>query len=245
MIKKLLKSEFAARTASLFIRFYIRLVEVTCRWKFIGREHFDAADAKGKGVIIAFWHGRLLMAPIIRKESGKRVFMLISANRDGEIIAQGVRKFGVEFIRGSAANPDKPGKNKSGASAIAQMIAALNDGAIVGFTPDGPRGPGEKVKSGVIRLSQMSGAPILPAAYSTSGGSQLNTWDRFLLAAPFSRGVFVAGPAIEAPKDNSLEAVETARRRLENALLEVTREADVLVGRRRGAKLRIDMQDEE
>lgn len=245
MFKRLLKSEFAARMASLLIRIYIRIVEVTCRWRFVGREHFDAAEAKGKGVIIAFWHGRLLMAPIVRRETDKRVFMLISANRDGEIIAQGVRSFGVEFIRGSAANPEKPGKNKSGASAIAQMIAALNEGSIVGFTPDGPRGPGEKVKSGVIRLAQMSGAPIVPGAYSVSGGSQLNTWDRFLLAAPFSRGVFVAGPAIEPPAENTPEAVETVRRSLENALLEVTKEADVLVGRRKGARLRIDMQDDE
>ena len=108
---------------------------------------------------MAFWHGRLMMAPMVRRQTDRRVFMLISNHRDGEIIANGVKSFGVEFIRGSTADPKKPEKNKNGASAIAQMIVcAFKGGNIVGITPDGPRGPGERSQKGVIRLAQMSGA---------------------------------------------------------------------------------------
>jgi lysophospholipid acyltransferase (LPLAT)-like uncharacterized protein len=231
MLKRLAKSAAAAQLASLLIGAYIRLVHATSRWDFVGRDHFDNAAAGGQGVILAFWHGRLMMASTVRSQTDKRVFMLISAHRDGEIIAKGVHSFGVEFIRGSAANPKKPGKNKGGASAIAQMIAVLKSGHVVGVTPDGPRGPGERVQKGIIRLAQMSGAPIVPAAYSVSRGPQMKTWDRFLLALPFSRGVYVAGPAIEIPKENDAETVETARRTVENALLDVTQRADALVGR--------------
>lgn len=235
MLKRFAKSAFAAKIASFLVSGYIRLVHGTSRWEFIGREHFDAAAATGKGVILVFWHGRLLMAPTVRGETDKRVFMLISAHRDGEIIANGVKSFGVEFIRGSAANPKKPQKNKSGASAIAQMTVALKEGHVVGVTPDGPRGPREKVQKGVIRLAQMTGATILPAAYSASRGARLNSWDRFLLAAPFSRGAYVAGPAIQISAENDPETVERARRNVENALLSVTHEADALVGRDDGA----------
>lgn len=232
MLKRLWKSEIAGRIASALIGGYIRLVHATSRWEFIGKKDFDAAAARERGVILAFWHGRLLMAPTVRNETDRRVFMLISAHRDGEIIANGVRGFGVEFIRGSTANPKKPGKNKSGAPALVQMTAALKEGHVVGVTPDGPRGPGEKVNRGVIRLAQMTGAPIIPAAYSASRGRRLGTWDRFLLAAPFSKGVYVAGPAITVPPENDPGALESARRSVENALIEATRKADALVGRK-------------
>ena len=235
MLKRFAKSAFAARTASAAINAYIRLVHATSRWEFVGRAHFEAAAAEGRGVILAFWHGRLLMTPTVRKETERRVFMLVSAHRDGEIIANGVKSFGVEFIRGSAANPKKPDKNKSGAPAIVQMAAALKEGHVVGVTPDGPRGPGERVNKGVIRLAQMTGAPIVPAAYSVSRGKRLGSWDRFLLAAPFSRGVYMAGPAIAVPPENDAETVESARQSVENALLKVTREADRLAGRKDSA----------
>ena len=231
MLKRFVKSAFAARLASILIAAYIRLVHATSRWTFLGREDFEAAVAEGKGVILAFWHGRLLMAPTVRGETNARVFMLISAHRDGEIIANGVKGFGIEFIRGSAANPKKPDKNKDGAPAIMLMAAALKDGHVVGVTPDGPRGPGERVNKGVIRLAQMTGAPIVPAAYSTSRGKNLSTWDRFLAAAPFSKGVYIAGKPIAVPKENTPEALESARQSVENALTDVTRRADDFVGR--------------
>ncbi len=232
MLKKFAKSAFAARLAALLIGAYIRLVNGTTRWTLIDREYFDEAAAEGKGVIFAFWHGRLMMSPRLCQETGRKVFMLISANRDGEIIANAVKSYDLEFIRGSAANPKKPGKNKRGASAVTQILAALADGDIVGVTPDGPRGPGERVQPGVIKLAQMSGAPIIPAGISVTRGRRLSTWDRLLFAAPFSRGFYVAGPAIRVPPENDPETVESARRKVENALASVTQKADALAGRK-------------
>ncbi|WP_425409712.1 lysophospholipid acyltransferase family protein [Hyphococcus sp.] len=216
------------RIAAFLIGAYIRLVYGTSRWRMNGVDHFETAAAEGKGVILAFWHGRLLMAPAIRRETDRRVFMLISAHRDGEIIARGVRSFGVEFIRGSASNKQKPGKEKQGASAIARMAAALNDGDVVGFTPDGPTGPAEKVKPGIIRLAQLSGAPIIPAAYAVSSGKHLKTWDRFLLAAPFSKGYYEAGEAIRVSAGADEKEREMRRAELEAALRAVTARADAL-----------------
>ncbi|WP_411818924.1 lysophospholipid acyltransferase family protein [Hyphococcus formosus] len=231
MLKRLAKSPFILLMASYAIGAYIRLVYGTTRWTLMGREYFESAVAQNKGVILAFWHGRLLMGAAIRKETDLPVYMLISAHRDGEIIAKGVRGFGIEFIRGSASNPKKASKNKHGASAIAQMIAALEEGSVVGFTPDGPKGPRETVKPGVIKLAQMSGAPIIPAAYSVSRGTRLSTWDRFLLAAPLSKGYYRAGPPITVPASASPEDLENIRLNLERALKDVTQKVDMLAGR--------------
>lgn len=231
MGKRFAKSALAGRLASWLIGVYIRLVYATTRWTFVGREHFEAAAAKGHGVIFAFWHNRLLMFATIRRKTDRRAFMLISAHRDGEIIANAVKSFGIEFIRGSAADPKKPFKNKNGAPALAQMLAVLKDGAIVGITPDGPRGPAMKAQSGVVKLSYLSGAPILPVAYSTSRARRLKTWDRFFLALPFSRGYYVAGAPIDPPADDAPERLEQKRRELETALLEAADKADKLAGR--------------
>lgn len=230
--KRLLRSAAAGRAASYCIAAYIRLVNKTSTAEFLGRDHVDALLHAPQGFILAFWHSRLLMGPVVRGETAKKAHMLISTHRDGEIIAQAVKGFGVELIRGSANDPKKPDKNKSGASAVAAMIAALENGDIIGMTPDGPRGPAEIAKIGAVKLAAYSGCPILPAAYSASRGPRLNSWDRFLLAAPFSKLAFAARPPIRVERDAGPEALEGARRLLENELAEASRLADEAVGRR-------------
>lgn len=231
LTKRVLHSPLAGRIAAHAIAGYIRLVEATSRTTFIGREHADALLGSDKGFILAFWHARLLMGPAMRRETKKPVYMLISTHRDGEIIASAVRGFGVELIRGSAADPKKPEKNKSGAPAVAGMIEALRAGGIVGMTPDGPRGPAEIAKIGAVKLAAYSGAPILPAAYSASRGPRLATWDRFLLAAPFSRLVFAAGAPIHIERGADAAALDAARRHLESELTAAARIADATAGR--------------
>src|SRR6202035_505297 len=83
-----------------------------------------------KPVILAFWHRRLLMAPMAWP-AGATMNMLISGDTDGRIIADAIRHFGLGTIVGS--------KSKGGSSALRAIVRALNDGQNVGFTPDGPR----------------------------------------------------------------------------------------------------------
>lgn len=216
--KRILASAPARSAASAGVALYIRLVEATSRTVFVGREHADALLAGEKGFILAFWHARLLMGPVIRREADRRVAMLISTHRDGEMIAAAVKGFGIDMIRGSAHDPKKPEKDKSGASAVAAMIGALEAGAIVGMTPDGPRGPAEQAKIGAVRLAAMSGAPILPAGYAASRAKRLDTWDRFVLTLPFSRMAFAARTPIHIEKGASETALEAARARLETEI---------------------------
>ena len=232
MFKRVAKSKFALQTIAFLIGAYIRIVDWTARGNIIKKEHFDAALTEGKGAILVFWHGRMLLGATVRKVVDRRFFMLISLHRDGEMIARSVESFGVEFIRGSTANPKRPDADKGGAPATAQMIAALQNGDVVGITPDGPRGPAETIQPGLIKLAQFSGAPIVPAGFSSSRGRRLKTWDKFLFSLPFSRCVYVAGPPIWVSPENDPEALESARRKVENALQSVTRQADELAGRK-------------
>ena len=58
----------------------------------------------------------------------------------------------------------------------------------------------------------------------------LRTWDRFHLALPFGRGVFLWGEPIEIAADLDAAGIEQARLLVETRMNEMAREADRRVG---------------
>ena len=209
------------RIACALAALLIRFLHGTGRWRTIGAERAEAMWDRGEPFIIAFWHGRLTMMPYIWRR-GVPINMLISKHRDGELIAQTMRHFGVKSVRGSTS--------KDGAQALRAMVKLLKQGEYVGVTPDGPRGPRMRAADGVVSLARLSGVPIFPAGYSADKRRVLGSWDHHVLPKPFSKGVFVWGEAIEVPRDGDAEFLEATRRRLEEALIAVTAEADRLCG---------------
>jgi len=228
MLKSVVKSKAFAALAAAIGALYLRLVGATSSRSVVGLENFDRARAEGRGVILTFWHSRLMLAPFVRRETDAEINMLISAHRDGEMIANAVKGFGVKFIRGSAANLNKPGKAKGGAAAVSEMLAALQRGEIVAITPDGPRGPAEVFQRGAVKLAQRSGAAIVPAGAAATRGTRLKSWDRFCLAFPFSKIFYVAGEPFTVSADAGPEAIEQRRADIENRLRDLTREAEAL-----------------
>ena len=144
-------------------------------------------------MIVAFWHNRLAMMPYCWP-SRHPFHMLISAHPDGRLIAKTVRHFGIDAVAGSS--------RRGGREALRGLVRlAEGDGASVGITPDGPRGPRMRAGDGALTLARLSGAAILPAAVSVSRRIVLNTWDRLIIALPFSRGAMVWGDPIVVPRD--------------------------------------------
>jgi lysophospholipid acyltransferase (LPLAT)-like uncharacterized protein len=111
------------------------------------------------------------------------------------------------------------------------MVQQIEQGAAVAVTPDGPRGPRMRAAPGIAMVAKLTGAPIVPVSYSTSRAIAWSSWDRFLLALPFGRGVFVLGEPVYVPRDADADAVENARRAVEAQLNRLTLEADRLCGR--------------
>lgn len=227
MLKKIAHSGVGSACLSTLIGGYVRLTLATTRWKFDGAEHLADLEQSPRGFVIAFWHAQLMLFPAVRNQTGRRAYMLASASRDGEIIARAIAPYGVTFIRGSAANPRKTAENKSGASAILQMVAALDEGGVIGMTPDGPRGPARRVQPGIIRLAARANVPILPVAAASRRCRTLNTWDGFQLAYPFSTGAFVAEPPIR-PGDIPEGTQEATQEALAAALNAASRRAAAL-----------------
>ncbi len=214
---------------SLIVPAYIRLITATTRWEVLGKHNFEAARDNRDGMIVVFWHSRILMMVHERRRYPKKFWFMISEHRDGELIARAVKGFDISFARGSARNPRKKAKNKSGSNALRVLLKALRNGEGVGLTPDGPRGPKEKCHAGIVQLAKLSGVPIYPAAYSVKRAKFLSTWDRFHLPLPFSKGCYIYGDPIQVTA-SSEEEMETARLEVEEALKRVTIEADTRMG---------------
>jgi lysophospholipid acyltransferase (LPLAT)-like uncharacterized protein len=79
-------------------------------------------------------------------------------------------------------------------------------------------------------LARLSGAPIVPATYAVSRRKLASSWDRFVIALPFSRGIYLWGAPIHVARDADDEALEMARLELEDSLNALTETADRRIG---------------
>lgn len=123
-----------------------------------GEEQIDELYRQGYHLIIVFWHGQQLMMPLAYR--GKLAYILISQHRDGELIYRIVRRFGFRSVRGSTT--------RGGSLALRQLIRYGRQGADLVVTPDGPKGPRQKVQGEVLSLAKLTGFPIVPLSFMCS-----------------------------------------------------------------------------
>ncbi|HZD25352.1 MAG TPA: DUF374 domain-containing protein, partial [Alphaproteobacteria bacterium] len=123
----------ALAVISLLAAGYILLVRATSRLTRVNRQAIERCFDVGRPVIVAGWHGRLLMLPYART-SRSPAYCLISRHGDGELIARTVQRLGVAAVRGSTRRAGKDGE-KGGAAALRQLVALLRQGHSVAITP--------------------------------------------------------------------------------------------------------------
>lgn len=216
------RSKFLAFIGWIVISIWSRTVRTT----FVNRDIPLGLRAEGGNIIYAFWHGRQFLLFHNHRRGG--IVILASESRDGEIQAGILRRFGFEVVRGSS--------KRKGARALLGLVEGLKMGKDVAFAVDGPRGPIYEVKQGVTYLAGKLDKVIVPVSTSAMRFRVLDKiWDKYLLPAPFTRGVIVYGPPIRVNGTSETE-LESKRRELQDALNRVMAEADAYFGRGRGAE---------
>ncbi len=185
----------------------------TARWEVAGAEHYLRVVDSGRGGIFAFWHAHVLVIGHLHRGGGHSI--MISRSKDGDYGAALARHWGQVPVRGSSS--------RGGSAALAALIGHLAAGHSAVFLPDGPRGPRNEVKAGVIVAAQRAGVPIVPIAAGASRAWTVGSWDRMLIPKPFARVQVCYGePFHVAPGDD----VEERRRALEQELNRLTAQAD-------------------
>jgi len=207
-------------TAPFALGLLAKGLRATISFKTDGLDLIKPRWEKGMPSIYALWHQRMLMLPF--SYSGPGASVLVSTHRDGELIARVLPHLGLNCVRGSTT--------RGGSSGFRQMVEVLQSGHDVAITPDGPRGPKHVVQAGVIALAKMTGLPIFPVTYACSRCWRLNSWDNFVIPAPFSKGIFIYGEPLTAPDNADDDQAELLRAELERRLVSLTDRAEATVG---------------
>lgn len=167
-----------------------------------------------KPCIYAMWHSDQFC--IFGIEDKAHLSMLISKSSDGEIVAYATESLGFKTIRGSS--------NKKGAvESTMQMINTLKAGECAAITVDGPNGPLHKVKNGVIKIAQKSGAPIVPVCWYSDQFNfvKFPSWDKMTSPILETKLLNLYGEPIYVPEELTAEEFEEIREKIRTSLLDL------------------------
>lgn len=127
--------------------------------------------------VIAFWHGKMLPVWFYFKKYNMKAG-IVSSSKDGQILTDYLEILGYKLIRGSSS--------KGGKQVIEEAIELANDYTIL-ITPDGPRGPNEKMKIGAVLIAHRGKVPLQLCSVEICWSLKLKSWDKFEIPLPFSQ----------------------------------------------------------
>jgi hypothetical protein len=206
--EKTLKEKFGIQALSMAVYSYIGTMDKLARISYVNYK------PSIKPAIYALWHGWQYGLTAIRGKDRKNTLnILISQSNDGEIIAKVVETMGFMTIRGS--------QKRGGTKALREIISALKKGQTLAYTVDGPKGPLQEVKPGIIKIAQMSQVPIIPFVPYSRKFFEANSWDKYrlpMIGAPYTAAF---GDPIYIPRDIDEDEAEQYRILLEQKLHEL------------------------
>ena len=188
--KKLLKNFLIQNILVSVAVIYIYFVKITSKIN-IENDIPQAYWEKEKPFILAFWHSQLMMVSFSWSYK-KKLNILASGHNDGRFGAKIGNYFRLKNI---------PTYNDNKKISLKPIFKLLKSKEYLGITPDGPRGPKEKVAQGIIKIAKSTNIPIIPIGFWSSRNFNLKSWDSFLITLPFSKCNFVWGEALTIPKN--------------------------------------------
>lgn len=215
------KAKWQQRLAARLIWLFVHSLAATVRFRIDDRSGYFSGASK-EAIVFAIWHNRLGLALALyeryvrRAQPDRKLAGLISASRDGGLLACLVEMFKMQPVRGSSS--------RRGAQALRELVGWGERGYDLAITPDGPRGPCYTVRDGVVAAAQLTGLPIVPVSYRLNWKIRLQSWDRFQIPLPFARCDITTGRALRVPREASEAERETLRQQLEAEMRAITQD---------------------
>ena len=171
---------------------YVRLIALTCKIQFKG------TPASASVAIYCIWHKDLVLYFAAFHNVQKQVWMNHPAWYMKPVHVL-LRLTGVEHIcLGSSGN--------SGKEALEKVVGFLKQGYSTTIASDGPAGPPQVLKPGVLWMSRDAQVPIIPLHFSCSRSIRLGGWDRKVIPGLFSTVTITVGTPIQVTPANLQEA---------------------------------------
>jgi lysophospholipid acyltransferase (LPLAT)-like uncharacterized protein len=207
------------------VRRLVTLWLSTCRLEVFGREVEETylREHPTQGLLYASWHCAIVYFAYFFRD--RNLAVLVSTSRDGEFASRLIRPLGFVPVRGSSS--------RRGLQALREMKIIAQKGYRCGVVVDGPRGPRQVSKIGIIHLARLSGLPIVPVIWSADRRWRLNSWDQTIIPKPFARIalLYYDKPIFVAP-DASRELCEQHRRNLDRILNRMTSQTEMYLTQR-------------
>ncbi|MBN1541720.1 lysophospholipid acyltransferase family protein [candidate division KSB1 bacterium] len=214
-------SAFIAFLSGLAIAL-IRTITVTLKIDY--RIHPEASKLQSPRYLYGFWHGDLFL--LVSTFSKEKICLMTAPTWAADILTRVLLNFGYRVVRGS--------HKKQAVRGLLEMKRSVQEGYIGSLALDGPSGPRQRAKPGMIYLARKLELPIVPVACMAERAWIFErTWDRFYLPKPFSRCTVVIGKPIHAVYENP----DFSTTDLDALQMEVTREAMRLTGQEKNPGL--------
>lgn len=215
------RAKWHQRLAARLIWLIVRAMALTVRYRLDDRSGYFSGAPK-ETLIFAVWHNRLALVLdlydhyVRRRQPERRMAAIVSASKDGGMLARVLELFRVQPVRGSSS--------RRGAQALRELVSWGERGLDLAITPDGPRGPCYTVRDGVIATAQLTGLPIVPVSFRLNWKIRLKSWDRFQIPLPFARCDITTGRVMRVPREATEAERETLRQQLEAELRAITQD---------------------
>ena len=174
------------------IWFITQIINLTLRVKVLNDNQYYPSPA-----VYPFWHGDELSMLLVNQKSG--ITIMASLSKDGEIMANLLKNFGFNTVRGSSA--------RGGGRGLLEITRLAQEGKNLAFAADGPKGPYHQLKAGIIKAAQKSGLPVIPVVCSAKNRIIMSkSWDKGRVPLPFSKIVQLCGNPIFVKESDDIEA---------------------------------------
>lgn len=170
-------------------------------------------NAPKENCLYAIWHAHQLSVHSMKDNNNGKLNVMISHSRDGKIVAKITEKWGIKVIRASY-------HRKGCISGSKELVDSLQAGECGAIMVDGPRGPKEVVKDGVIKLAKMAKKPIVPT-YMYSTNKTLLTlpgWDGLRVPFFITKAIVLHGEPIFVKEDATDEEIELYRQEVQKSM---------------------------
>lgn len=213
LVKKISKNKLGQKLLGYLVYSITKLTYKSINWKCLDEKTKNYIFSKRNSLIFCTWHNRLYCAPYFLPHHIK-INALQSKHSDGMMTDVLFKLINMKIIYGSS--------KKKGMSAFLKMVKCIKNGESIAITPDGPRGPKEVVKDGLIKLAQTTGTPIVPIIWHTKNNKILKSWDNFIIPHPFSRGIYIFGKPINVENKMSNKQFIDTKRYIQKSLNQLT-----------------------
>lgn len=188
----------------------VRVLFKTCRLRAMPEvPGINPYETTGENrYLYSVWHDQIVMTVFSGRP--KNMAGLVSGHQDGGYLADAMKLLGIVAVRGSS--------KRGGSRAMGELLQRVRQ-YHVAITPDGPRGPRRKMKTGIVFLASHSGRAIIPSVYACRRGWRIRgNWTDMLMPWPFTTIHARGGPPFVVPPNLDRDQLEHYVERLEKEM---------------------------